>query len=53
VAGRSFITWLARQLGAAAAAAELGLTAADVQDPDAAALLFGSQEAGLADGVLE
>jgi hypothetical protein len=37
------MVWLARQPGAVAAAAELGLTAADVPDPDAAALLFGGQ----------
>jgi hypothetical protein len=37
------MVWLARQPGAAAAAAELGLTAADVPDPAAAALLFGGQ----------
>jgi hypothetical protein len=48
----SIIMWLAMQPGAAAAAAELGLTAADVPDPDAAALLFGSQEAGAADDVI-
>jgi hypothetical protein len=34
------MVWLARQPGAVAAAADLGLTAADVQDPAAAALLF-------------
>jgi hypothetical protein len=37
------MVWLARQPGAGAAAAELGLTAADVRDPAAAALLFGGQ----------
>jgi hypothetical protein len=37
------MVWLARQPGAVAAAAELGLTAADMSDPDAAALLFGGQ----------
>jgi hypothetical protein len=37
------IRWLARQPGAVAAAAELGLTAADVSDPAAAALLFAGQ----------
>jgi hypothetical protein len=47
--GPTVTVWLARQPGAAAAAAELGLTAADVQDPDAAALLFGGQAAGAAD----
>jgi hypothetical protein len=46
MAARAVAAWLAMQPGAAAAAAELGLTAADVQDPDAAAPLFGSQEAG-------
>jgi hypothetical protein len=39
----TIMVWLARQPGAAAAAAELGLTAADVPDPAAAALLFGGQ----------
>jgi hypothetical protein len=37
------MVWLARQPQAVAAAAELGLTAADVPDPAAAALLFGGQ----------
>jgi hypothetical protein len=37
------MVWLAKQPGAAAAAAELGLTAADVQDPAAVELLFGGQ----------
>jgi hypothetical protein len=36
----SFILWLARQPGAVTVAAELGLTAADVKDPAAVALLF-------------
>ncbi|WIA22306.1 hypothetical protein OEZ85_004622 [Tetradesmus obliquus] len=43
--GRSVMAWLASQPGAAAAAAGLGLTAADVQDPAAVALLFGGQAA--------
>jgi hypothetical protein len=37
------MVWIARQPGAAAAAAELGLTAADVPHRAAAALLFGGQ----------
>jgi hypothetical protein len=37
------MVWLARQPGAAAAAAELGLTATDVPHPAAVALLFGGQ----------
>jgi hypothetical protein len=37
------MVWLDKQRGAAAAAAELGLTAADVQDPAAVALLFNGQ----------
>jgi hypothetical protein len=37
------MVWLAKQPGAAAAAAELGLAAADVRDPPAVALLFGGQ----------
>ncbi|WIA35786.1 hypothetical protein OEZ86_004175 [Tetradesmus obliquus] len=41
--GRSVMVWLASQPGAAAAAAGLGLTAADVGDPAAAALLIGGQ----------
>ncbi|WIA35783.1 hypothetical protein OEZ86_004172 [Tetradesmus obliquus] len=47
---RSVMAWLASQPGAAAAAAGLGLTAADVADPDAAALLFGGQAAAGAAG---
>jgi hypothetical protein len=39
--GPSIMVWLARQPGAVAAAAELGLTAADVQHHAAVALLFG------------
>jgi hypothetical protein len=39
----SIMVWLAEQPGAAAAVAELGLTAADVPDPAAVALLFGGQ----------
>jgi hypothetical protein len=39
----SVMVWLGGQPGAAAAAAELGLTAADVPDLAAAALLFGGQ----------
>uniref|UniRef100_A0A383VX03 Uncharacterized protein n=1 Tax=Tetradesmus obliquus TaxID=3088 RepID=A0A383VX03_TETOB len=45
---RSVMAWLASQPGAAAAAARLGLTADDVRDPEAAALLFGSQQAAAA-----
>jgi hypothetical protein len=41
--GRVIMVWLAEQPGAVAAAAELGLTAADVPDPAAVALLFGDQ----------
>ncbi|WIA15685.1 hypothetical protein OEZ85_002310 [Tetradesmus obliquus] len=51
--GRSFMKWLASQPGAAAAAARLGLTAADVRERAAAALLFGGQQeaaAGTAGG---
>uniref|UniRef100_A0A383W0H1 Uncharacterized protein n=1 Tax=Tetradesmus obliquus TaxID=3088 RepID=A0A383W0H1_TETOB len=51
--GRSVMAWLASQPGAAAAAARLGLTAADVRDRAAAALLFGGQQeaaAGTAGG---
>ncbi|WIA15655.1 hypothetical protein OEZ85_002281 [Tetradesmus obliquus] len=52
--GRStVIKWLASQPGAAAAAARLGLTAADVGHRAAAALLFGSEAAGAADGLWE
>jgi hypothetical protein len=40
------MVWLARQPGAVAAAAELGLTAADVPDAAAVALLFGGQRDG-------
>lgn len=48
----SVMKWLASQPGAAAAAVDLGLTAADVRDPAAAALLFGGQQAaGTAGGV--
>jgi hypothetical protein len=53
---RTVMLWLARQPGAAAAAAELGLTAADLQqvrDPAAAQLLFGSQAAGTAGGATD
>jgi hypothetical protein len=39
----SSMVWLAGQPEAVAAAAELGLTAADVPDPAAAVLLFGGQ----------
>uniref|UniRef100_A0A383W0J9 Uncharacterized protein n=1 Tax=Tetradesmus obliquus TaxID=3088 RepID=A0A383W0J9_TETOB len=50
--GLSVLLWLASQPAAAEAAASVGLTAADVQDSDAAALLFGGQQqAGSADGV--
>uniref|UniRef100_A0A383VW01 Uncharacterized protein n=1 Tax=Tetradesmus obliquus TaxID=3088 RepID=A0A383VW01_TETOB len=40
---RMVMAWLASQPGAAAAAVRLGLTAADVRDPAATALLFGGQ----------